>query len=373
MFTTGSKLLIGSAVLAAIAAIAYGIAQEGILGTIGLASAAAALAFLAGINVYVRDANVAVDEAGAATVSAAARQAPPASPWPLVGALGAAAVLLSVVTYPAVAVVGIAFLLAATAEWMVQAWSERGSADLAYNDEIRARIAHPLEMPILGVIGAAVIISSGSRIMLALTKVGTVVAFSVLAALVLFVAFLFAARPRVSTGTIAGVAGLAVVALVAGGAVAAIAGERDMHVLPTTADLAQRNQCGVDKTEADKKASQTLAGKTNLAAELTLRPDGQLVADVPGFTESATRLTLPRSNPNNVVFRNDSDADRRLVIDVGPFGDAESHTLCTTLVEPGGVQFLTVIFDKPTFAVADDAHQFYVPGVDTAVVEVIVP
>ncbi|CAN5560516.1 hypothetical protein BH23ACT3_BH23ACT3_05460 [soil metagenome] len=373
MFTTGSKLLIGSAVLAAIAAVVYGIAQEGILGTIGLVSAAVALAFLAGINVYVRDANVAVDEPGATTMSAAARQAPPASPWPVVGALGAAAVLLSIVTYPVVAFVGFALLLAATAEWMVQAWSERGSADLAYNDDVRARIAHPLEMPILGVIGAAVIIYSGSRVMLALTKVGTVVAFSVIATLVLFVAFLFAARPKVSTGTIAGVATLAVVALVAGGAVAAISGERDMHVIETTADLAERGRCGVDESEADERASQTLAGKTNLAAELTLDTAGRLLADVPGFTESATRLTLPRSNPNNVVFRNDSDHERRLVIDIGPSGDDESRTLCTALVGPGGVQFLTVIFDKPTFAVADDAHQFFVPGVETAVLEVSVP
>ena len=53
MFTTGSKLLIGSTVMATVAAVLYGVTQEGTLGTIGLASAAIALAFLAGINVYV--------------------------------------------------------------------------------------------------------------------------------------------------------------------------------------------------------------------------------------------------------------------------------------------------------------------------------
>lgn len=373
MFTTGSKLLIGSAVLATVAAIAYGITQEGILGTIGLVSAAIALAFLAGLNVFVRDANVAVDEAGATTVSAAAQQAPPSSPWPIVGALGVALVLLSVISSPAVALAGIVLLIASTAEWMVQAWSERGSSDAAYNDDIRARLAHPLEMPILGVIGAGVIIYSGSRVMLALTKVGTVVAFSVVAALIVFVAFLFAARPKVSTGTTVGITAMAVVALVAGGAVAAISGERDMHVIETTAELAERGRCGTDESEADDKASQTLAGKTNLAATLTLDDAGTLSASVPGFNESSSRLTLPRSNPNNVVFRNDSDADRRLVIDVGPSGDTESKTLCTALVEPGGVQFLTIVFDMPTFAVSDDAHRFTVPGVDTAVVEVTVP
>ena len=39
MITTGSKFLIGSAVLAIISAIAYGVTQDGVMGTIGLASA----------------------------------------------------------------------------------------------------------------------------------------------------------------------------------------------------------------------------------------------------------------------------------------------------------------------------------------------
>ena len=34
MFTTGSKLLIGAAVLATLSAIAYGVTQDGIMGTI---------------------------------------------------------------------------------------------------------------------------------------------------------------------------------------------------------------------------------------------------------------------------------------------------------------------------------------------------
>ena len=62
MFTTGSKFLIGGAVVATISAIAYGIAQDGVMGTIGLASAAVALAFLAGVNIFTRDSNVWEDE-----------------------------------------------------------------------------------------------------------------------------------------------------------------------------------------------------------------------------------------------------------------------------------------------------------------------
>lgn len=372
MITTGSKLLIGSAVAAAVFTVAYALTREGILGTIGLVSAAAALALLAGVNLYTRDANVEVDEAGATTVSAAARQAPPRSVWPLACVIGATAVLVGVVTYPPITIVGFVVVFVAAAEWMVQAWAERGSADAAYNHEIRDRIANPLEMPVLGAIGAAVIIFFGSRVMLSLTKVGTVVVFSIVAGLVLFVAFLFAARPRVSGRAIGGVVGLAVVALVAGGAVAALSGERDMHVIETTADLAERGRCGVERSEADDKSSQTVAGKSNLAATFTLTADERLTVEVPGFTESQATVQMPRSNPNNVMFRNRSDDDRRLVIDIGPSGDQDNRTLCTQLVEPGGVALLTVIFDKPTFAVPD-GHRFTVPGVESAEIEVVVP
>ena len=78
MFTTGSKFLIGATVLATISAIAYGVAQDGVMGTVGLFSAAVALAFLAGINIYTRDSNIWDDEISSVeTAPAAAR--PPAN------------------------------------------------------------------------------------------------------------------------------------------------------------------------------------------------------------------------------------------------------------------------------------------------------
>ena len=65
-------------------------------------------------------------------------------------ALGAVLVVVGLVTYPVVFMFGIIALLAAAVEWMVQAWSERASADVAFNADVRGRIAHPLEFPILG-------------------------------------------------------------------------------------------------------------------------------------------------------------------------------------------------------------------------------
>ena len=91
---------------------------------------------------------------GAHRPSPAAAPVPGPSMWPIVGALGAVLVVVGLVTYPVVFVFGILALLAAAVEWMVQAWSERASADVLFNDNVRSRIAHPLEFPILAAVGA---------------------------------------------------------------------------------------------------------------------------------------------------------------------------------------------------------------------------
>lgn len=372
MFTTGSKLLIGATIVAVVLAVIYGVTQDGTLGVFGLVSAAAALGLLAGVNLLTRDANVAVHDAGAIAAASAARQAPPSSPWPAIGVVGGVLVAVGLVTTALATIIGLVVILAALIEWMIQAWAERGSADESYNGAIRARMANPLEVPILATIFAAIVILGFSRVMLTLSKVGTVVVFSIIATIVLAIAFLLAGRRQVASRTLGGVVAVGVIALVAGGAAAAVSGERYIKVIETTAALASAGRCGVEPSEADKKASQTLAGKSNLSATVVLDAAGSLSVSVPGFNDSSSRVTLPRSNPNNVLFRNLSDHERRLVIDIGPSGDSNDKTLCTALVEPGAVQMLTIIFDKPSFAV-DGGHQFRVPGVETAVLEVVVP
>jgi hypothetical protein len=384
MFTTGSKLLIGAAVMAIVAAIVYGTTQDGIMGTIGLVSAAIGLSFLAGINVWMRDSNVRPDDPTAGVASSAARPAPGPSSWPLVGVVGATLVVVGLVSYQVVTIVGIAVLVAAIAEWTVQAWSERASGDVAYNEEVRERIASPLELPVLGAIGLGVIIFGISRVMLSLTKSGTVVAFAVIAALVLVAAFLLAARPRITGGTVAGVCSVALIAVVAGGTVAGVDGERDIHPHETIGEVAERGGCGPEETEADENASQNVSAKASLAVTVTLTADGKLTYDQPGADLSGP-LTLQRSNATNVLFRNESDEDRRLNADVGPVsGDVgaastdteqaeeQTRTICTALVEPDGVQLLTITYAKPSSTV-EGGYRFYVPGVDTAEMEVVVP
>jgi hypothetical protein len=380
MFTTGSKLLIGASVLAAVSAIAYGVAQDGVMGTVGLASAAIALAFLAGINIYTNDSNIWDDEISSVETAPAAARPPANSIWPMAFALGAAVLTVGLVTYQAVFVVGVVLLLATGAEWTAEAWAERASADAAYNAQVRSRIANPLEFPLAAAIGIGIIIYSFSRIMLWLSKTNTVIAFAVLGVIILTVAFLAAYRPGLKSRAAVGAIAVGVLALVAGGAAAGLDGERDIHPHETTEGLTEEGEpicLSPEEFEADENASQSVAASANVAAQITLTEAGELDFAVVGPVESPDALTLPRSNPNNVIFVNESDHERRLSVDltVPPADAAEDEgplLKCTTLVEPGGRQNITLTIGAPSFA-APDGYFFFVPGVESARLELIVP
>lgn len=376
MITTGSKLLVGSAVAAWIFAAVYGIAQEGTLGSIGLISAAVGLSVLAGINMFVRDSNVSSLDEAAFSSSAAAQATARPSLWPLLAGLAATTITLGLVTYTAIFVIGVVLLAAAAFEWIVQGWSERASKDPTYNREARNLLIDPLELPVAAAIGGGVVIYAFSRVMLGLpNKSATVVAFGVVAALVLAVGAAIGLQRNISKSTLTGAFSIAAVVLVAGGAIAGLNGERETHAHETPGDLAASNECGTEVTEADEKSSQTVASKSSVAAEV-IYDGATLVADVQGFDGNFDRLTLPRANPNNILFRNTSDEEARLVIELQPSVDDNGvptgpERLCTALVEADGTQFVTVVFQRPSFAV-DEPFAFTVAGTD-ATLEVVVP
>ena len=150
-------------------------------------------------------------------------------------------------------------------------------------------------------------------------------------------------------------------------------GERETHPHETTGAIAEDGDCGADETEADENASQKVAAKSNVAASITLTADERLTYDVPGYDGGSATLNLPKSTANNVLFHNESAELRRLSIDTAGATAAEDRqVVCTALVEEGGTQLLTVRFDKPGFA-AEIPYQFTVPGVDGAVLPVVVP
>lgn len=380
LIPTGSRLLIAATVLTTVAATLYGVTVGGSLGTVGLISAAAALTVLTTINLYTRDADVSSMDTAALTDSAASHPAPWSSLWPPVGAVGGALVVVGLVTYPVVFVFGLVALLAAAVEWMLQAWSERASGDRTYNDDVRQRFAHPAEFPVLAALIFAVLVYSFSRIMLFLSKSGGPAAFGVIAALVLAAGFLIAFRRNLGNAVVGGVAALAALCLVAGGVAAAVAGEREIHVHETTGDLAAEGLCSTEETEADENASQAIAGKANLAAEIVLGEDGTLVATQLGIEAETTTVTFGRANDTNVRFRNESGEHRRLLLDLGETtiedeetGETETVPVqqCTTLVEEGGSQLLNFSIDRPSNVYGP--YRFTVPGVDGQAIDVVVP
>lgn len=381
MFTTGSKFLVGAAVLATLSAIAYGVAQDGIMGTVGLGSAAVALWFLAGLNLFTRDNNYWADEIASIDAAPAAVRAPANSVWPFAFAFGAAVLVVGLVTYQAVFIIGVVLLLVSGAEWTAEAWAQSASADTGHNANVRDRIANPLEFPLAAAIGIGVVVYAFSRVMLLLSKTNTVIAFSVLGSIVIALAFFFAYRPRVPSKAAAVVIGVGALGLIAGGAAAGLSGERDIHPHETTSGL---NEEGVDictspeEFEADEKASQSVSATAAVAATITLGADGELTYDLNGpDAEGADGITLPRSNPNNVVFQNNSDEPRRLSASLGTMVEEGSTDevpvlMCTTLVDEGGAQNMTVHIVLPSIT-SPDGYSFFVPGVESARLNLMVP
>ena len=376
MFTTGSKLLIGSAAAAWVFAAVYGIAQDGTLGAIGLVSTAVALSLLAGLNLFVRDSNISAMEPSAFDSAAAAQATARPSLWPLLVGLGATTMTLGLVTNRTFFTLGLIAVIAGALEWLVQGWSERASGEPNFNSDARNVMVDPLELPVAGAVGAAVVVYAFSRVMLGLpTATATVAAFSVAGVLVIVVASLVSAKRGISRATMTGAFSIVVLALVAGGAVAGLNGEREIEPHHTTGDLAEQNTCNADETEADKDASQSVAAKSNVAAEITFAND-DLAVDVPGFDGNFDELTIVRSNSSNVIFHNQSAAPARLVIDLHPAVDDNGGPLgpervCTALVEEGGAQLLTIVINRPSIAVAE-GFAFYVPG-SNAELTVVVP
>ena len=387
MFTTGSKLFLGATVLSIVAAVVFGVSKggaDGWLGVIGLLSAALAFALLFGINYYAHDGNVSAMSDNATTQSPAAQPPAERSMWPALTAVAVGAIAVGAVSKPIVFKAGVALLLAAAVEWMVHGWSERASADPAYNAGLRKRMLHPIEFPVLAAAGLAVVIYSFSRIMLSIDKSRGPVVFVVAGALVLFGGFLFASRPSLHKGVVTGVCAIAVLGLVSTGAVMAVDGQRTIDPHPTTqsdngAACALAEAGTGEQAEIDKKGSQAVASKASIGITVTLE-GGKLTAHELALPGNQNPVTVSRGNIVNVIFKNHDTVKRRLTVNMGEFETDVNGTpvktrpkACTTLVrEKDGSQFLSFVLPKPSIA-SSQPYSFTVPGVDGAEIEIKVP
>ena len=379
MFTTGSKLFVGGALLALIGTFIYAAAHGGPLGVIGLVSAVLAMTFLAGINFWVRDSNVSSMDTPGIARSAAAQPAPANSMWPLIGGAGAAVLALGFVVGKAITWLGIIILLVTIFEWMVQSWSERASADPVYNNGIRKRLLNPIEFPVLGAVGLGMIIFSFSRIVIRLPETGRLVAFGGLATVVLLFGALLAAKRSFGRALVTALCAVGLVGVVGAGVASAVAGHDKIPKHETATYSNEADNCGAEATEADDASSQAIAAKSNMVATIVLE-NGKLRADAVGVPDGQPSVTLQRSNPSLIRFINRDPERRRLVADLGVeitnAGTADELKVpvkyCTQLTRQDGVQFLTFKAKQSSVA-SGQAFAFTVPGLDGQSVEIVVP
>lgn len=245
MFTTGFKFFFGLFVALAGAALIYGYASGGnhvgplSLGWKGgvgdhigygiltvLASAALTISL---VLVAFRDADASeqahlldVDElpSGPAVKS---------SWWPTVSAFGAGAAVIGLVLHPAVFGFGLVIIALSLLEWTMDAWADRATGDTAANRALRNRIMTPIEIPVIGALAIGVVVVLSSRILLTVSKLNAVVVAGVIASLILFGATLYVARPGTGRRLVSGLGVVAALALLVGGILAAIRGEREFH------------------------------------------------------------------------------------------------------------------------------------------------
>ncbi|HEX6235862.1 MAG TPA: hypothetical protein VFZ68_01640 [Acidimicrobiales bacterium] len=245
MITTGSKWFYGLGLLSLVLAAAYGwttggdgvgpltVGYKGGVGDhfgYGLLLAGGVVSILLGVaSTALRDADaeVVARVAGTDTVPPVR----PASPsfWPPVAAFGVALVAIGVVSSPVLVAFGLVALGIVLVEWAVQAWADNATGDPEVNRRIRNRVMNPIEFPAAGVLAVVVVAVALSRVFLALSAEATVWVATAVAAVVLLVGALVAARPRLSSNVVVALLMMAALAVIGLGVAGALAGEREFH------------------------------------------------------------------------------------------------------------------------------------------------
>ena len=243
MFTTGFKFFFGLGMALAGAAVFYGYTTGGnhmgplSMGWKGGIGEHLGYSLLLGLGVtamtvalflvFFRDADPAAQAHYMGVEQIPANSLVTASFWPVVGAFGVGAMAIGLVLHTAVFVTGLVVCGVVAIEWLMDSWADRATGDPEANRVLRNRVMAPIEIPALGAALAAVGVLATSRILLATSKLGSVVVAGVVSVLILAVAVLFVSKRRINRNILAGSVLILAVAVLAGGVVATVTGERD--------------------------------------------------------------------------------------------------------------------------------------------------
>ena len=245
MLTTGFKFFFGLFAALAAAAVVYGYTSGGNhvgpismgwKGGVGDHIGYGVLATLSAVSLFASLVLVAFRDADADAQAdlLGVDEAPPLAPvkagwWPTVGAFGVGAAVIGLVLHPAVFALGLAVVALAAVEWTIDAWADRATGDRAANRVLRARIMMPVEIPVAGALIIGVTVLASSRVLLTVSAKGAVVVTGVIATAILVAAAVYVARPGLGRRLVSAFAVIASLALLVGGVMAAIQGERDFE------------------------------------------------------------------------------------------------------------------------------------------------
>lgn len=250
MFKTGSKLLFGFAAFGFLAAFVYagatgdhelgmdavmGPLTGGYKGYVGDHVGYSILLTFSFVSLFGGCVLAALRDADAdAVAQVAGTEAVPEVPapstvnyWPVVGAFSLACIALGLAIGPELFVIGMVGATITVVEWAVRAWSDRATGDPEVNASIRNRFMYPVEIPGLAVLGIGGLVLAVSRILLALPKTGSYLVFGLVPVAIGAVGALVVLKPKLSQSVIAGFLLVGGLAVLAGGIVAAVAGERE--------------------------------------------------------------------------------------------------------------------------------------------------
>ncbi len=234
MIPTGFKLYAGIASAALVAAViggwtsgggVIGPLSAGYKGGIGdhvsyvvLVGVAMVSLIVGGLLTYFRDADAEAVAMSLGTEFAPVGQRPVApSIWPIVAGLGVTTLVVGMALSSFVTGVGLVVLAIVAFEWTMTAWSDRATGDPATNVALRNQLMGPFEVPLLGLLGGAVLVGAMSRVFLATAGVGAVVIGAIVSLVIFGLGILFATQPNLSKNVIVTLVGVVVLAVLGGG------------------------------------------------------------------------------------------------------------------------------------------------------------
>ena len=235
MINVPAKVFLALAAFAGVASIVYAVAGDDrsgvvLFGAVLVVSLFAAFAVMGSAGADPVDADDTEDaDAAAATVTNGPVDVARPSAAPFFAALAAGLVAVGLAEGPAYVVSGGILALIIGALWTAQVWREHPSFTPRISERMGERLLVPSLLPIVALVTTAVIAISISRLLLAVSKDGSIMIAGVAALVILLACALIAYRPRVSSGAV--LALLVVAAIAAGGAgiYGAAAGEREFE------------------------------------------------------------------------------------------------------------------------------------------------